>query len=135
MVKARPPKMEVRMKLRVFKRIQSVKIAAGRIVAGPTKLRGEVTNTSHCSHRPSHETSHRPTAVYVHPVGNFQASHWMYWRADGMMIMANGVRVIHHCRSFQSVQKSQSPANSSLVMSAAAATTGRAVTQKTRSHL
>ena len=60
------------------------------------------------------------TAVYVAPVGNRQASHWMYWSADGMMMNAKGEMIGHHCRSFQSVQKSQSPANSSLVMSQAA---------------
>ena len=52
-----------------------------------------------------------------------------------MMMIANGVMIGHHCRSFQSVQKSQSPANSCLVMSAAAPTTKAAVTQNTRSHL
>src|SRR5512132_4491957 len=75
------------------------------------------------------------TAVYVIPVGKRQASHWMYCSADPMMMIANGVMIGHHCRSFQSVQKSQSPANSCLVMSAAAPTTNAAVTQKTRSHL
>src|SRR5262245_7048201 len=109
-------------------------MAAGTMVARQTQLRGSFTKTSDCGQRRNHEPSHRPTAVYVKPVGNFHAIHWMYCRADGMMIMAKGVRVIHHCRSFQSVQKSQSPANSSFVMSAAAATTGSAVTQKTRSH-
>src|SRR5215216_2004657 len=69
------------------------------------------------------------------PVGKRQASHWMYWRAEPMMMIANGVMIGHHCRSFQSVQKSQSPANSCLVMSAAAPTTKAAVTQNTRSHL
>src|SRR5215218_10886078 len=69
------------------------------------------------------------------PVGNRQASHWMYCRAEPMMTIANGVMMGHHCRSFQSVQKSQSPANSCLVMSAAAPTTKAAVTQNTRSHL
>src|SRR5919112_36773 len=69
------------------------------------------------------------------PVGNRQASHWMYWRAEPMMMIANGVMIGHHCRSFQSVQKSQSPANSCLVMSAAAPTTKAAVTQNTRSYL
>src|SRR4029453_3811968 len=68
-------------------------------------------------------------------VGNRQASHWMYCRAEPMMMIANGVTIGHHCRSFQSVQKSQSPANSCLVMSAAAPTTKAAVTQNTRSHL
>src|SRR5215211_547496 len=75
------------------------------------------------------------TAVYVIPVGKRQASHWMYWRAEPMMMIANGVMIGHHCRSFQSVQKSQSPANSCLVMSAAAPTTKAAVIQKTASHL
>src|SRR5919108_4342021 len=75
------------------------------------------------------------TAVYVMPVGKRHASHWMYCRADPMMMIANGVMMGHHCRSFQSVQKSQSPANNCLVMSAAAPTTKAAVTQNTRSHL
>jgi hypothetical protein len=52
-----------------------------------------------------------------------------------MMMIANGVTIGHHCRSFQSVQKSQSPANSCLVMSAAAPTTNAAVTQNIKSHL
>src|SRR6266704_943512 len=69
------------------------------------------------------------------PVGNRQASHWMYCSAEPMMMIANGVTIGHHCRSFQSVQKSQSPANNCLVMSAAAPTTKAAVTQNTRSHL
>src|SRR2546429_2962920 len=71
------------------------------------------------------------TAVYVAPVGNRHASHWMYWSADGRMMNANGEMIGHHWRSFQSVQKSQSPAKSSLVMSAAAPTTNAAVIQKT----
>src|SRR5215216_4371809 len=69
------------------------------------------------------------------PVGNRQASHWMYCSAEPMMMIANGVMIGHHWRSFQSVQKSQSPANSCLVMSAAAPTTKAAVIQKTASHL
>src|SRR5262249_30217140 len=52
-----------------------------------------------------------------------------------MMMVANAVITGHHCGSFQSVQKSQSPANSCLVMSAAPPTTKIAVTQNTRSHL
>src|SRR4026207_91621 len=75
------------------------------------------------------------TAVYVAPVGNRHASHWMYCRADGMMMNANGETIGHHWRSFQSVQKSQSPAKSSLVISAAAPTTKAAVTQNTRANL
>src|SRR5215207_8566278 len=59
----------------------------------------------------------------------------MYWRAEPMMMIANGVMIGHHCRSFQSVQKSQSPANSCLVVSAAAPTTKAAVIQNTASHL
>ena len=59
----------------------------------------------------------------------------MYCKADGMMMKANGETMGHHWRSFQSVQKSQSPAKSSLVISAAAPTTNAAVIQKTRSHL
>src|SRR5207302_48054 len=66
--------------------------------------------------------------------GNRHARHWMYWSAEGMMIVAKGVIVIHHSRSFQSVQKSQSPAKRSLVMSAAAATTKAAVNQNMKSH-
>src|SRR5438046_1334990 len=58
----------------------------------------------------------------------------MYWSAEGMMMVAKGVTVIHHWRSFQSVQKSQSPANRSRVMSAAAATTKAAVNQNMKSH-
>ena len=50
------------------------------------------------------------------------------------MTSANGVRIGHQIRSFQSVQKSQSPANSSLVMSHAAPTMKAALTQKTASH-
>src|ERR671919_3199640 len=79
--------------------------------------------------------ANRETAVYVIPVGKRQASHCMYCRAEPMMMIANGVMIGHHCRSFQSVQKSQSPANSCLVMSAAAPTTKAAVIQKTASHL
>src|SRR6266481_9418540 len=52
-----------------------------------------------------------------------------------MMMVANAVITGHHCGSFQSVQKSQSPANNCLVMSAAPATTKIAVIQKTKSHL
>src|ERR1700687_40499 len=52
-----------------------------------------------------------------------------------MMIVAKAVITGHHCGSFQSVQKSQSPANNCLVMSAAPATTKIAVIQKTKSHL
>src|SRR5579885_1690876 len=59
----------------------------------------------------------------------------MYCRADGMMMVAKAVITGHHCGYFQSVQKSQSPANNCLVISAAPATTKIAVTQKTRSHL
>src|ERR1700676_1543168 len=59
----------------------------------------------------------------------------MYFSAEGMMIVAKAVITGHHCGSFQSVQKSQSPANSCLVMSAAPATTKMAVIQKTKSHL
>src|SRR2546421_8620044 len=59
----------------------------------------------------------------------------MYWSADPMMTSENGVRIGHHTRSFQSVQKSQSPANSSIVMSAAAPTMNAALIQKTASHL
>src|SRR5215813_7097427 len=84
--------------------------------------------------RPTHEHRNMHTAVYVAPVGNRHASHWMYCSADGMMINANGEMIGHHWRSFQSVQKSQSPANSSLVMSAAAPTTKAAVTQNMKSH-
>src|SRR6476619_1977245 len=51
-----------------------------------------------------------------------------------MIIIATGVTIGHHCRSFQSTQKSQSPANNSRVMSAAAPTTNAAVSQKTMSH-
>src|SRR6267378_5488273 len=51
------------------------------------------------------------------------------------MIVAKAVITGHHCGSFQSVQKSQSPANNCLVMSAAPATTKIAVIQKTKSHL
>src|SRR5919106_3820135 len=69
------------------------------------------------------------------PVGNRQASHWMYWRADPMMTSEKGVRIGHHTRSFQSVQKSQSPANRSFVMSQAAPTMKSAEIQKTASHL
>src|SRR6266581_2039126 len=58
----------------------------------------------------------------------------MYWSADGMMIVAKAVITGHHWASFQSVQKSQSPANNCLVISAAPATTKIAVTQNTRSH-
>src|SRR5215218_10607228 len=78
--------------------------------------------------------ANKQTAVYVMPVGKRHASHWMYCNADPMMMIANGVMIGHHCRSFQSVQKSQSPANSCLVMSAAAPTTNAAVIQKTASH-
>jgi hypothetical protein len=59
----------------------------------------------------------------------------MYCSAEGMMMIANGVMMGHHWASFQSVQKSQSPANSCLVMSAAAPTTNAAVTQNMMSHL
>src|SRR6266545_6254855 len=52
-----------------------------------------------------------------------------------MMMVAKAVITGHHCASFQSVQKSQSPANNCLVISAAPATTKIAVTQNTRSHL
>src|SRR5436309_8907280 len=51
-----------------------------------------------------------------------------------MMIVAKAVITGHHWGSFQSVQKSQSPANNCLVISAAPATTKIAVTQNTRSH-
>src|SRR5438105_8567721 len=59
----------------------------------------------------------------------------MYWRAEPMMTSANGVRIGHQIRSFQSVQKSQSPANNSLVMSQAAPTMKAALIQKIASHL
>src|SRR5581483_3070082 len=58
----------------------------------------------------------------------------MYWRAEPMMTSANGVRIGHQIRSFQSVQKSQSPANSNSVMSQAAPTMNAALSQKTASH-
>src|SRR6185437_8062269 len=58
----------------------------------------------------------------------------MYWSADGMMMVAKAVTTGHHWGSFQSVQKSQSPANSSRVISAAPATTKIAVIQKTASQ-
>ncbi len=51
------------------------------------------------------------------------------------MMVANAVMTGHHCGSFQSVQKSQSPANSSRVISAAPATTKIAVIQKTASQV
>src|SRR6266851_4813951 len=52
-----------------------------------------------------------------------------------MIIVAKAVTTGHHCGSFQSVQKSQSPANRSLVISAAPPTTKMAVIQKTASQL
>src|ERR1700722_18419124 len=52
-----------------------------------------------------------------------------------MMMVAKAVTTGHHCGSFQSVQKSQSPANSNLVMSAAPATMKIAVIQKTASQV
>src|SRR5450759_4725829 len=52
-----------------------------------------------------------------------------------MMMVAKAVTTGHHCGSFQSVQKSQSPANSNLVISAAPATMKMAVIQKTASHV
>src|SRR5262249_36779169 len=58
-----------------------------------------------------------------------------YCSADGMIMVAKAVITGHHWGSFQSVQKSQSPANNCLVISAAPATTKIAVTQNTRSHL
>jgi len=51
-----------------------------------------------------------------------------------MMMVAKAVTTGHHWGSFQSVQKSQSPANSSRVISAAPATTKIAVIQKTASQ-
>src|ERR1700730_8782958 len=59
----------------------------------------------------------------------------MYCSAGGMMMVGKAVTTGHHCGSFQSVQKSQSPANSNLVMSAAPATTKIAVIQKTASQV
>src|SRR6266481_2181116 len=52
-----------------------------------------------------------------------------------MIMVAKAVTTGHHCGSFQSVQKSQSPANSSLVISAAPPTIKIAVTQKTTSQV
>src|SRR6266849_199298 len=52
-----------------------------------------------------------------------------------MIIVAKAVTTGHHCGSFQSVQKSQSPANRSRVISAAPPTTKMAVIQKTASQL
>src|SRR5258708_5673079 len=52
-----------------------------------------------------------------------------------MMMVAKAVTTGHHCGSFQSVQKSQSPANSNFVMSAAPATMKIAVIQKTASQV
>src|SRR5690242_7857472 len=52
-----------------------------------------------------------------------------------MIIVAKAVTTGHHCGSFQSVQKSQSPANRSRVISAAPPTMKMAVIQKTASQL
>src|SRR5215472_8743597 len=51
------------------------------------------------------------------------------------MMVAKAVTTGHHCGSFQSVQKSQSPANNSLVISAAPATIKIAVIQNTASQV
>src|ERR1700682_2054668 len=129
------PRIEVSTKLLVLSSTQSRKMPAGMMVAGHTNASGYATKPCHWNTRPTHEHRNMHTAVYVAPVGNLEASHWMYWSADGMMMNANGEMIGHHWRSFQSVQKSQSPANSSLVMSAAAPTTNAAVIQKTMSTL
>src|SRR5438309_806555 len=134
-VQTPPPTSDVMMKLRDCMRTKSIRMPAGIHVADQTKLIGRLTKYFHWTNRPTHVQKNRHTAVYVAPVGKRQARHWMYWSADGMMIVANGVIVIHHCRSFQSVQKSQSPANRSIVMLAAAPTTNAAVTQNMMSHL
>src|SRR6266508_1795807 len=131
----RPPISDVITKLFVFSSTQSSQMPAAMMLTGQTKLIGNPPNQSHCTIRPVHEAKNSASAVYTPPVGIRHASHWMYCSADGMMITANGVTIGHHCRSFQSVQKSQSPANSSFVMSTAAATTKMAVIQKTASHL
>src|SRR5882762_9838203 len=130
-----PPRIEVRTKLRVFSRTKSMRMAAGTTVAGQTRVNGYDTNASNWYRRAIQAARNRHNAVYVAPSGSRNASQAMYWIADGMMIVAKGVNIGHHCRSFQSTQKSQSPANSSLVRSPAAAITNAADTKKTMSHL
>src|SRR2546425_1368219 len=103
--------------------------------AGKPNAGGRTKRPCHWNTRPTHEHRNMHTAVYVARVGTRHASHWMYCSADGMMMNANGEMIGHHWRSFQSVQKSQSPAKSSFVMSAAAPTTNAAVIQKTMSNL
>src|ERR1700682_1575108 len=126
------PRIEVSTKLLVLSSTQSRKMPAGMMVAGHTNASGYATKPCHWNTRPTHEHRNMHTAVYVAPVGNRQASHWMYWSADGMMMKSNGEMIGHHLRSFQ---KSQPPGKSNLVMAAAAPTTKAAVIQKTMSNL
>src|SRR5258708_567763 len=134
MVHTAEPISAVRMKLLDLSSTRSMKMPAGIQVADQMKLIGMLMKYFHCSSLPIHVQKNRHVAVYVPPVGMRHARHWMNWSAEGMMTVAKGVIVIHHCRSFQSVQKSQSPAKSRWVMFAAAPTTKPAVTQNMKSH-
>src|SRR5438093_11224558 len=49
------------------------------------------------------------TAPKVAPSGRRNFDQAMYWRAAGTTIFADDAMGGHHCRSFQSLQKSQSP--------------------------
>ena len=46
----------------------------------------------------------------VAPIGKRKFDQSSDWTAAGKVIIINGVISGHHCRSFQSTQKSQSPA-------------------------
>ena len=45
----------------------------------------------------------------VAPIGKRKFDQSTAWTAAGKVIIINGVTRGHHCRSFQSAQKSQSP--------------------------
>ena len=84
------------MKLLVFSRIQSTRTAAGTTLAGQMRVNGYETNASHWYTRAIHAAANRHSAVYVAPNGSRKPTHAMYWIADGMIIVANGVTIGHH---------------------------------------
>ena len=58
-----PPRIEVSMKLLVFRSTQSRKMPAGMIVAGQTNASGYETKPCHWKTRPTHEHRNMATAV------------------------------------------------------------------------
>ena len=60
------------------------------------RVNGYETNASHWYTRAIHAAANRHSAVNVAPNGSRKPTHAMYWIADGMIIVANGVTIGHH---------------------------------------